>query len=172
MVVLWNSRRPTCFDQVPQKSSKSCPLTSTYVCLIVQRFFLSSKGRLVMDRPEHHSTDHLKERHARKKKKAGFPASKVMNDLCSTWPTQVLFQTQPWGDCWERWRSVWAFLSATMPCWVANRNPKSDGTCKPFPFSIPSHSIIARAVDPAQSLLSKVCAWLYSSLEPPHWSCG
>ena len=49
---------------------------------------------LNMDRPEHHSTDRLKERGV-----ADIPPSVVGNDLFSTRQTLALFRGQPLGDC-------------------------------------------------------------------------
>ena len=49
---------------------------------------------LNMDRPEHHSTDRLKERGV-----ADIPPSEVGNDLFSTRQTLALFRGQPLGDC-------------------------------------------------------------------------
>ena len=53
---------------------------------------------LSTDKPEHHSTDRLKERGV-EKGMADIPPSKVENDLCSTRKILALFRGQHWGDC-------------------------------------------------------------------------
>ena len=49
---------------------------------------------LNMDRPEHHSTDRLKERGVEKGS-----GRQGREDLCSTRQILTLFRGQPWGDC-------------------------------------------------------------------------
>ena len=52
---------------------------------------------LSTDKPEHHSTDRLKEEW--RKGAADIPPSKAENDLCSTRQILAPFRRQPWGDC-------------------------------------------------------------------------
>ena len=61
---------------------------------------------LNMDRPQHHSIDHLKERGV-ETGRAEIPLPEVGNDVCSTRQTLVLFQGQPLGTYWETGRSAY-----------------------------------------------------------------
>ena len=64
---------------------------------------------LNMDRPEHHSTDRLKER----VEKGSCPHSILQGQKQSVFnQIMALFGGQPWGDCWETGRSLYWPLQA------------------------------------------------------------
>ena len=106
-----------CWEQWEWRGVQAHRTPQLVYSLTGQRWREVWKNFLNKDKPQHHSTDHLRKEELRKEV-ADVLSSGVGNDPCSVSPTLILFQKQllalfqqkPGRDCWWIGQSVYELL--------------------------------------------------------------